>query len=172
MATALPIKDRQTVSPEGESLNQRIAGVVINRRPLQEDHRGELLEIYDPAWGLHPEPLVYAYCASIRPHQVRGWVVHEQQDDRLFFLRGVMQVGLFDNRLDSPTYRVLNVFVMSERNCGLVIIPRGVFHALKNIGNDDAYFINLPTKPYNHADPDKYRLALQNDLIPFAFETT
>ena len=59
---------------------------------------------------------------------------------------------------------------MSERNRGLVIIPKGVFHALKNIGGDDAYFINLPTRPYDHSDPDKYRLHLKNELIPFAFE--
>jgi dTDP-4-dehydrorhamnose 3,5-epimerase len=172
MSTALPVKDRQTVSPEGESVDPRIDGVIINRRPLHEDHRGELVEIYSTAWGLHPAPLVYAYCASIRPNQVKGWVVHKQQDDRLFCVRGVIQVGLFDNRPDSPTYRVLNVFVMSERNRGLVIVPRGVFHALKNIGNDDAHFINLPTKAYNHADPDKYRLPVRNDLIPFAFETS
>lgn len=88
----------------------------------------------------------------------------------MLFARGVIRVALFDDRPASPTYRVLNVFVMSERNRGLVIVPKGVFHALKNIGTEDAYFINLPTKLYNHADPDKYRLPVKNEMIPFAFE--
>ena len=164
------VKDRQTVSPQGEPIAQRISGVVVHRSPLQEDERGELVEIYSPEWGIHSQPLVYAYFVSIRPNQVKGWVLHKLQDDRLFFVRGVIRVALFDDRPDSPTYHMLNVLVMSERNRGLVIIPKGVFHALKNIGTGDAYFINLPTKPYNHADPDKYRLPVKNDLIPFAFE--
>jgi dTDP-4-dehydrorhamnose 3,5-epimerase len=97
-------------------------------------------------------------------------VLHKLQDDRLFFVSGVVRVALFDDRPDSPTYRMLNVFVMSDRNRGLAIIPKGVFHALKNIGTENACFINLPTRPYNHVDPDKYRLPVKNQLIPFAFE--
>jgi dTDP-4-dehydrorhamnose 3,5-epimerase len=169
-ATRLPVKDAPTVTPAGQPLRPRIAGVVIDRRILQEDERGELVEIYDVDWGLHPAPLVYAYMVSIRPHQIKGWVVHERQDDRLFFLCGVTRVALFDNRYDSPTRGLLEVFVMSERNRGLVIIPAGVFHAVKNIGVEDALFLNLPTRPYNHADPDKFRLPVKNDLIPFSFE--
>ena len=83
-SAAAPVKDRQTVSPEGESIAQRIAGVVIHRRPLQEDERGELVEIYSPEWGIHSHPLVYAYFVSIRPRQIKGWVLHKLQDDRLF----------------------------------------------------------------------------------------
>lgn len=165
-----PVKDSQTVTADGQSLRPRIAGVVIDHRTLQEDERGELVEIYSMEWGLHPAPLVYAYLVSIRPHQIKGWVVHERQDDRLFFVRGVTRIALYDNRPESPTRGTLNLFVMSERNRGLVVIPRGVFHALKNIGNEESFFINLPTRPYNHADPDKFRLPVKNDLIPFAFE--
>lgn len=163
-------KDKQTVSPHGQRLDPRIDGVIIDYRELQEDERGELQEIYNPAWGLHPDPLVYAYLVAIRPRQVKGWVVHRLQDDRLFFVSGLIRVALFDDRPESPTCGMLNVFVMSKHKRGMVIIPKGVFHALKNIGTSDGYFINLPTRPYDHADPDKYRLPLKNDLIPFAFE--
>lgn len=45
-----------------------------------------------------------------------------------------------------------------------------MYHAIQNIGRDEAFFVNMPTEPYNHEDPDKYRLPLKNDLIPFAFE--
>jgi dTDP-4-dehydrorhamnose 3,5-epimerase len=170
ISTAQPIKDKQTVSPDGQPLNPQIAGVVLDRRVLQEDERGELIEIYNPAWGLSSDPLVYAYMVSIRPGQVKGWVLHKHQDDRLFIVRGVIRIALFDNRTESPTYRMLSVQVISERGRALLIIPKGVYHALKNIGDGDCSFINLPTVPYQHADPDKYRLPLRNDLIPFAFE--
>lgn len=168
-SSTLVVKDQQTVSPEGERIAPRIAGVVFHRRPLQEDERGELMEIYNPAWGIHPAPMVYAYMTTIRPGQTKAWILHEKQDDRLFFIRGVIRAGLFDNRPASPTYRMLNVFVVSERSRGLLIIPKGVFHGFKSVGADDALFLNLPTRPYDHADPDKFRLPLKNDLIPFDF---
>jgi dTDP-4-dehydrorhamnose 3,5-epimerase len=44
-----------------------------------------------------------------------------------------------------------------------------VYHGLQNVGLVDAVFINMPTRPYDHADPDKFRLPLTNDLIPFDF---
>jgi dTDP-4-dehydrorhamnose 3,5-epimerase len=169
LASTAARKDRQTVSPHGEPLAERISGVIIDHRPIHEDERGELQEIYNPSWGLHADPLVYAYFVTIRPRQVKGWVVHRLQDDRLFFVRGTIRVALFDDRPESPTFRMLNVFVMSDHNRGTVIIPKGVFHALKNIGEADASFINLPTRPYDHKDPDKFRLPLKNGLIPFDF---
>ena len=168
-ATAQPVKDRQTVTPEGKSVRQRIEGVVIHQQPLHEDERGELIEMYNPAWGLHPEPLVYVYQATVRPGAVKGWVVHEKQDDRLFISLGVMRWALFDNRPDSPTYKLLNIFTFSERNRALLIVPRGVFHAVQNIGQSDAVFVNMPTRAYDHADPDKFRLPIKNDLIPYDF---
>jgi dTDP-4-dehydrorhamnose 3,5-epimerase len=51
----------------------------------------------------------------------------------------------------------------------MIIIPKGVYHAVKNIGTEEAQFINFPTMPYNRASPDKYRLPVKNDLIPFDF---
>ena len=102
----VPLKDSQTVTPEGEPIVHRIHGVVIDQRPLQEDERGVLQEIYNPAWGIHPAPLVYAYSVVIRPRQTRGWVVHKLQDDRLYFFRGVFRGALFDNRPESPTYKI------------------------------------------------------------------
>ena len=167
--TIEPVKDKQLITPAGELTSPRIFGLVVNRRPAVEDARGELVEVFNPAWGLHPDPLVYAYQASIRPGSVKGWVVHEKQDDRIYPVIGVMRWVFFDNRADSQTYKMLNDITVSEHNRALIIIPKGVYHAVKNIGTSDAYFINLPTRPYNHADPDKRRLPVRNDLIPFDF---
>ncbi len=167
---AEPVKDRQTVSPEGEPVERLIAGVVLRHARPHEDKRGEVVEIFNPAWGIHPDPLVYAYQIVLRPGAIKGWVVHQLQDDRLFLSSGIVRWGLYDARPDSPTHGQLNLLTFSERNRALLIIPRGVFHAVENIGTVEAVFINLPTAPYNHADPDKYRLPLKNDLIPFAFD--
>jgi dTDP-4-dehydrorhamnose 3,5-epimerase len=165
-----PVKDCQTVTRTGESVEPRIAGLIIRRAAPIEDERGEIVEVYRPAWEVHPAPLVYVYQCSVRPGAAKGWILHRENEDRLFMSRGVMRWAFFDNRQNSPTYRMLNTFVFTERNRALVVIPKGVFHAVKNIGQEEAVFVNMPTVAYNHADPDKYRLPLKNDLIPFAFD--
>jgi dTDP-4-dehydrorhamnose 3,5-epimerase len=167
-----PKRDKQTVTPEGLSTGSLIAGVIIRYAIAQPDERGELCEIYNPAWGVTDAPLVYVYQSTIRPGKVKGWVIHYEQDDRLFFSSGAVRMGLYDAREASPTYKKLSVFTITERNRALVVIPRGVFHGIQNVGSTEAVFVNMPSRPFDHANPDKYRLPLSNDLIPFAFEDT
>ncbi|HUQ18453.1 MAG TPA: hypothetical protein VM099_02475 [Gemmatimonadaceae bacterium] len=165
-------KDEQTVTPEGAPVKAGIEGVRMRRLITHEDERGEICEIFHFDWGVSDKPLVYVYQTVVRPGKVKGWIVHRNQDDRIFASLGVMQWALYDDRSDSPTYKRLQVFSVGERSRTLFVIPRGVFHAVKNIGRTDAYFVNMPTAPYKHTDPDKYRLPLENDMIPFSFEET
>lgn len=164
-----PVQDKQTVTPGGELVGQRIDGLSIRPARTHLDRRGELCEIYNPAWGIHPEPLVYVYQATIRPREIKGWVMHKLQDDRIFVSLGVQRWVFYDVREGSPTHGLLNHFTFGERNRVLIVIPKGVYHAMQNVGTTETVFVNLPTRPYNHADPDKYRLPLKNDLIPFDF---
>lgn len=162
-------KDRQTVTETGQRIAPTIHGMVIRPLTTLEDGRGEIIEFFRPNWGVHPDPLVFIYGASVRPKAIKGWIVHKNQDDRIATFFGVLHWVFFDNREDSPTYKMLNHYTFSEKNRTLFTIPRGVFHAVQNIGTTDAYFVNMPNRGYEHADPDKYRLPLKNDLIPYDF---
>ena len=166
----LPKKDSQTVTPDGESIAQPIAGVLVHYARTQADERGSLTELYDPRWGMMAEPMVYLYEFTIRPGAAKGWIMHKLQTDRIFLLRGAVRIVLYDDRATSPTYRMLNQYTLTEQNRGLICYPAGVYHALENVGMTEALLINLPTRPYNHEDPDKYRLPLDNDVIPFKFK--
>ncbi len=164
-----PVRDQQTVNPDGTRIAQRIAGVQIRAAVTQEDDRGTVCEICSPEWDFDDAPLVYAYQTTIRPQKIKGWVVHAEQDDRLFFSMGSVRVVLYDARADAPTYGMINELYFSAHNRGLLRIPRGMYHAIQNIGETDALFINLPTRSYDHAHPDKFRLPLDTDLIPYHF---
>ena len=168
--TLEPVKDSQTVTPDGKPIAPLIEGVSIRPAVTIPDERGTVCEVYNPAWGVHDEPLVYVYQVTIRPQKVRGWVVHNEQDDRLFASLGTLKFVLYDAREASPTHGMVNEIFLSEQNRGLVHIPRGVYHAIQNVGNTDALFINMPTKAYDHADPDKYRLPIDTNAIPYRFE--
>jgi dTDP-4-dehydrorhamnose 3,5-epimerase len=163
-------RDQQTVTPESTSVVKLIAGVSIRSAPTILDERGEICEIYSPAWGISHDPLVYVYQILLRPGRIKGWVYHEHQDDRLFISMGTLKIVLFDMREGSPTEGLVNELYLSERNRGLVTIPKLVVHAVQNVGTIDAMFINLPTKPYNHLNPDKYRIPLDSTEIPYRFE--
>jgi dTDP-4-dehydrorhamnose 3,5-epimerase len=164
-----PRPDVATVTPDGTPVAPRIDGVVVRyQRPI-EDARGEVLEVYRPSWGIHDEPLVYVYQVRIRPGAIKGWVSHRHQDDRLFMISGALRWGLYDDRPGSPTGGLVNDLVLSDRAPALLIIPRGVWHAVQNIGTADAIFLNLPTQPYDHGSPDKLRLPVRSPRIPFDF---
>jgi dTDP-4-dehydrorhamnose 3,5-epimerase len=159
--------DVQTVTSTGESVQELIDGVVLRRSPTQADERGELTEIYDERWGFTSEEVTYAYFMTLRPGAVRGWSVHLRQADRLFFASGALKVALYDGRENSWSYDRVNVFFLGTHDRALLRIPPGVYHAVKNVGLADAVLVNLPTLPYDHANPDKRRLPVDSDAIPY-----
>lgn len=162
-------KDSSTVRSDGTRLALQIDGVVVRPATTHADARGTLCEIFNPAWGFTEEPLVYVYQAAVRPGQTKGWVVHAKQDDRLFFSRGTAKIVLYDSREESSTFGMINELHHGDHSRALVRIPCGVFHAVQNVGTDDVEFINLPTVAYRHDDPDKYRLPLDTEAIPYRF---
>jgi dTDP-4-dehydrorhamnose 3,5-epimerase len=87
-------KDVPSVTADGELIQEPIAGVQVRRSPTHTDERGTLTEILDVRWGFTDDPLVYVYHVTIRPEQVRGWVVHRTQNDRLSAYAGVLKIVL------------------------------------------------------------------------------
>jgi dTDP-4-dehydrorhamnose 3,5-epimerase len=162
-----PVRDSQTVTPEGRRLAAEIDGVRIRSAVTQTDERGSLCEIYDDRWGFTEEPLVYVYSVIIPPGQKRGWVVHAEQDDRIFISKGAVKFVLYDARVGSPTHGLIQEIFSGEFDRTLLRIPAGVFHGVVNIGRLDVEFVNMPTRPYVHEQPDKYRLPQGTDAIPY-----
>ncbi len=172
MEMSLPHKSPPTVTPSGERLVQIIDGVRIRQQVTQQDDRGTLTELYSPQWGFDEQPLVYLYTVTVRPGKAKGWAVHHDQIDRYFFFQGTCKLVLFDDRPESPTYRLVNEFYFSECNRSLVYVPPHIYHAVQNVGFNDVLMINLPSEPYHHEDPDKHTLPLNNDVIPYRFESS
>lgn len=163
------VRDVATVTTQGDSLQLLPHGVSFRDVPTQVDERGMLFELFDPRWDWVDAPLVYAYCTTLRPGFIKGWGMHKEHEDRYFIMFGEMELVLYDARPDSPTHGLVAAFVLSEYRRRLVNIPAGIWHADRNIGSKDAVIVNFPTSPYDHADPDKYRLPPDTDQIPHTF---
>lgn len=166
-----PIKDKATVRPDGTSLADMIRGVVLRPARTIPDERGSVTEMYSQAWNLDAFDLRFAYMVKLRPQMIKGWVIHRAQQDRLFLISGSLKWVLFDDRSDSDSYRQVREIFITDENRQLMLIPPGVYHAVQNVGQHDAIFVNMPSAPYNHADPDKYRLPIGNDYIPYQFNS-
>lgn len=165
-----PVRDRQTVTTDGEPVRVLPEGAHLRDITTHPDDRGTVFELYDPRWGWHEAPMVFSYCFTIRPGMVKGWAVHREHDDRYVLLFGEMMVVLYDDRPDSPTYGAIAEVPLTEHRRQLLSIPVGVWHATQNLGTTDTVTVNFPTIPYDHANPDKYRLPLDTDRIPYRFE--
>jgi dTDP-4-dehydrorhamnose 3,5-epimerase len=164
-----PRKDFQLATQEG-ARREPIDGVRIREARTIPDDRGTVCVAYDPRWGFTEEPMVYCYEVTIRPGAVKGWILHETYDDRLFLAAGTVRWVLFDERPDSPTRGKLSELFFDEHHRSLLRIPRGVWHAVQNVGARDSRMINFPTAPYDYENPDKTRLPLDTDRIPYRFE--
>lgn len=162
-------KQFQTATPDGKLVLDLIDGVALRPAPTIVEYDSEVCEIYNPDWGFTDEPLVYVYQSLVRPGRIKGWVYHKKQMDRLFLLTGVMRFVLYDPRPESPSFGRVNDICLTERNRGLLVIPPGIIHATHNTGSTDAIFINLPSRPYDHANPDRYNIPLDTPEIPFRF---
>jgi dTDP-4-dehydrorhamnose 3,5-epimerase len=163
-------KDASTVNPDGTRKGSIIEGVVVRSAITHVDLRGQMCEVNDVTWDINAFPIGWVSMYSVRPGMAKGWVVHRKQDDRNFLARGRVKWVLYDDREDSPTYKAVSEVYASEFNRALMIIPHGVFHAVQNIGDEEALLIDMPSVAYDHHNPDKYRLPLQNDIIPYRFE--
>lgn len=168
--TAHPIQDKQSVTRDGKPVLKLIAGVAIYPTVVHADDRGSLTEVHNTAWNVHSEPISHVVRIGIRPGKVKGWSKHIRNDDRTMVMSGEVKVVLYDDRPDSPTYRQINELFLGPHNLGLLVIPHSVYHAVQNIGTSDALLINFPTRPYDYESPDKYRLPLENDVIPYQFD--
>jgi dTDP-4-dehydrorhamnose 3,5-epimerase len=164
-----PRKDIQLASQEG-ARQALIDGVRIREARTIPDHRGTICVAYDPRWGFSDEPMVYAYEVTVRSGAIKGWILHEGYDDRLFLAAGTVKWVMYDDRSESPTRGLVSELHFDEHHRSLLRIPRGVWHAIQNVGDVDARMINFPTAPYNYESPDKVRLPLDTESIPYSFD--
>jgi dTDP-4-dehydrorhamnose 3,5-epimerase len=159
-------RDVQTVSPTGERIAPLPDGMVVRDLVTHTDARGSVCELYDLRWGVSPDALVFAYLFTIRPGMAKGWGIHREHEDRYAFLAGEAELAFYDAREDSATAGQESRLVLSEAHRKLVTIPRGVWHAERNLGQVDVRVVNFPTIPYDHTNPDKYRLPLDTAELP------
>ena len=172
LTLAAAVADQRSVDASGHTMRGLPEGSKIFRRPVLVDDRGELQEIYSAAWDMDDIPVRHLYMVTILPGVVKGWALHEHQTDRYFLISGRIQVVMYDPRPNSSTYGGVFSVVISDRDRFVLSVHDHVWHADYNCGTTEAAFLNMPTRAYDAANPDKYRLPIDSPLIPYRFPAT
>ncbi len=126
-----------------------IQGVQVRSLKKYQDDRGWLTEIFrsdELSSNLIP---MMSYISETLPGATRGPHEHEDQADFFCFLGpSTFRLVLWDNRLSSPTYRYRQELLVGEENPSAIIVPEGVVHAYRNVGNNPGWVINCPNRLY------------------------
>jgi dTDP-4-dehydrorhamnose 3,5-epimerase len=126
-----------------------IDGVVVREILRHQDRRGWLSELFRQDQldqEFHP---VMSYVSMTQPGITRGPHEHADQADLFCFIGpSTFRIYLWDNRLDSKTHRTHDRFEAGEDNPLMVLVPKGVVHAYKNVGERDGMVINCPNRLY------------------------
>jgi len=143
-----------------------IQGVKTKELRTISDERGWLTEILRCDDEIF-EKFGQVYLTTAYPGVVKAWHYHKKQTDNFTCIKGMMKVALYDAREDSPTYKEINEYFIGERNPLLIAVPPLVYHGFKAIGTETAFFLSIPTLPYNYEEPDEFRLPPDTKEIPY-----
>jgi dTDP-4-dehydrorhamnose 3,5-epimerase len=139
-------------------------------RPVPHED-GTVAEIARAAWDEVGQPIVQVHLTTTMAGRVRAWGLHRVSTDRLFVVRGLVSIVVFDGRIGSPTAGSVNEFRVSERNPGLLVIPPNLYHGWKNLGIDEAFIVNMPSEQYAYDRPDALDLPYDSpeagEIVPF-----
>jgi dTDP-4-dehydrorhamnose 3,5-epimerase len=130
-------------------MESRIPGVKIVSLKKWEDQRGWLCEIFrrdEITTEIFP---AMTYISVTHPGVARGPHAHHTQTDLFAFVGpSTFKMYVWDDRPDSLTYGLTENYLVGQDAPTVVIVPPGVVHAYKNIGEVDGLVVNCPNKLY------------------------
>lgn len=129
-----------------EQLKSIFPGVVLKTVPAFNDDRGTLMEFYriDEA-NLVPQ---MGYISWTKPGIARGPHEHERQTDVFIFLDGEYDLHLWGDADGSGEMSKEVWRGLGKNKPTQVVVPPGVIHAYKNVGESDAFVLNCPDQLY------------------------
>ena len=144
-----------------------IHDIKIKRLKVIPDERGFLMEILRKDDIEFFNDFGQVYISGVNSGAIKAWHYHKKQTDCVACIKGLIKLVIYDGRVDSPTYGMLEEFFIGELNPMLVKIPKGCYHGWKGIDKDVSLVVNCPDKLYSYSSPDEHRLKPNSIEIPY-----
>lgn len=132
-----------------------IHGVRIQPLALHPDDRGYFLELARFGQALtadFPPASTQVSAALTYPGAIKAFHYHRLQSDLWSAPFGMLQVALADLRPDSPTFGRRNTMYIGGLRPWQILIPPGIAHGYKVIGQQPALLVYLTDRFYNPDD--------------------
>lgn len=147
-----------------------IDGVLITPVALWPDDRGWFMEVArigtGPVAGFEK---AQASTALSYPGTIKAFHIHKLQTDYWVPVAGMFQVGLVDLRPESKTFGRRNTIYTGQLRPWSIIIPPGVAHGYKVIGQANAVLVYVTNQFYNPSDEG--RIPYNDPSINYDWET-
>jgi dTDP-4-dehydrorhamnose 3,5-epimerase len=143
-----------------------IDGVTVREVKSVVIGNGVLTELFRGGWFGDDTPARHVVLVTLLPGRVSQWHAHRAQRDLVFPIRGHIKAGLYDDREGSPTYRATMTAIFNLQRPRALFVPPGVWHALKNVGNDEAAYVVVNDVAYDYVEPDDWLLPMGSPRIP------
>ncbi|MBI4975459.1 dTDP-4-dehydrorhamnose 3,5-epimerase family protein [Candidatus Peregrinibacteria bacterium] len=147
-----------------------IEGVVIKKLIRHCDDRGCFMEVLRDDDKLLKKFGQTSYTVTY-PGVIKAFHYHKKQDDLWFVASGMAQVVLHDLRKDSKTYKETQVIYAGEDNPLTIVIPVGVAHGYRVLGDKPVCLFYHTTESYKADSPDEERIPFDDKEIGFDWTT-
>jgi dTDP-4-dehydrorhamnose 3,5-epimerase len=157
------------LSPDSPEL---IAGVRVQPFPVFPDDRGYFMEVQRIGRGLingYPPETTQIAAALNFPGTIKAFHYHLHQTDCWTVVKGMLQVALADLRVGSPTFGKRNTLYLGVLRPWHVLIPPGVAHGYKVIGEGEALLVYMTDRFYN--PQDEGRIVYDDPSIAYDWDT-
>jgi len=126
-----------------------IDGVELKTLTTYPDERGFFREVLRASDPLMAEG--FAQWAHSRMHAgvIKAWHYHARHVDWFYVVTGRLKVVLYDGRDDSPTYGILNEFILGDEPAVLRIPPL-VVHGVKALS--EVHMMYITSREYDGTD--------------------
>lgn len=148
-----------------------IADVQINAFSLWPDDRGYFLEIARLGEGLvsrFPSESTQISAAVNYPGIIKAFHYHRFQTDYWVPVAGLLQVVLVDLRTNSNTFGAKNTIYVGALRPWQLLIPPGVAHGYKVIGEQPSTLVYVTNRTYN--PKDEGRIPYNDTSISYDWE--
>lgn len=142
----------------------QIAGVEFKQLRTHPDNRGFFREVLRKDDAFFSE-FGQAAHAVLYDKVIKAWHYHREQTDYWYVVSGVMRVGLYDMREESPTYGQTMDFLMGDhQESSCLCIPPMVAHGCKAL-QGPVHIFYMMSHLYN--PEDEGRRPYNDPAIPF-----
>lgn len=152
--------------------------IEVESRSWHADGRGKLMECLRADSPHFNSNFGQSYVTTLKPGVIKAWHFHEYQIDRMVLLKGTVRFGCI-KKIESTVSKNINVqsitnenvtieavefgfetvldLVVNDYDSKLIVIPPYIHHGFMNIGDEEAYVLNIPDNMYNYEEPDEQR---------------